>query len=227
MLLKKTLGSFIIATPSAAASCPEPAWALIPPRENFGLRGSKPSCGGGLLPQPTPHQTLPTALTNAANTDLFYQVHGFAMWDFAISTQSCIQTRTWIPPPSRQLHFAAGFAAPRGVCVCAETLRVLQRASALGRPLGFRPRFSALLLGAAGDALLRWRLSSTKSFEAKGEAEKKCRKGEQAFPIQPSAREAAGTTVFLLNEAFPDDLFWLLLRGARPGLAHPCLTTAA
>lgn len=96
--MKKTLGSFIIAAPSTAASCPEPAWALIPPRENFGLRGSKPSCGGGLLPQPTPHQTLPTALTNAANTDLFYQVHGFAMWDFAISTQSCIQTRTWIPP---------------------------------------------------------------------------------------------------------------------------------
>lgn len=131
------------------------------------------------------------------------------------------------PPPSRQLHFAAGFAAPGGVCVCAETLRVLQRASALGRPLGFRPRFSALLLGAAGDALPRWRLSSTESFEAKGEAEKKCRKGEQTFPIQPSAREAAGATVFLLNEAFPDDLFWLLLRGARPGLAHPCLTTAA
>lgn len=149
------------------------------------------------------------------------------MWDFAISTQSCIQTRTWTPP-SRQLHFAAGFAAPRGVCVCAETLRVLQRASALGQPLGFRPRFSALLLGAAGDALLRWRLSSTESFEAKGEAEKKMQEGRTDFPDSAQrAREAAGATVFLLNEAFPDDLFWLLLRGARPGLAHPCLTTAA
>lgn len=46
MLLKKTLGSFIIAAPSAAASCPEPARALIPPPENFGPRGSKPSCWG-------------------------------------------------------------------------------------------------------------------------------------------------------------------------------------
>lgn len=58
---------------------------------------------------------------NAANTDLFYQLHGFAMWDFPISTQSCIQTRTWTPPePTAPLRsWICG--TERGLCLCRDT----------------------------------------------------------------------------------------------------------